>query len=232
MITDPTPYAATLHNISQQADALLIIMDSGGGSGGACEAVARELRSVGTTIPVVVYVKNICASGAYLIASASHMIIAPQLSHVGSIGALIGVDKESINSFQRKEKSEDEHEEIVVSGNVSHEIISSSDHKIATHPLSGELSEEEREAIQQETITLSRYFADHVAHARDIEDTRDLWATGDMFNGQYARELGLIDHIGSYTDALNTIYRMLKRADPDATITSLSLKPWHLQKFS
>ena len=230
-IVDSSDACVTLHNIAngKKADALLLLINSGGGSAGASEAIAREVKNVSEQMPVIAYIKDICASGAYLIASHADHIIAPEMALVGSIGAYTGVVKENLDSIQKSAGEEGSAQE-TVSGSVSYEIISASEKKVVTHPLSGEISEEDRQDLIDQTQEIGELFAEQVAIARDLHDNRDDWATGEIFTGKTAcDELGLIDQNGTYSDALSTIYSLLQSKDTSETITHLSLTRWKCQ---
>lgn len=227
-IADSNDACMTLHNIKEKADALLLIINSGGGNSGASEAIAREVHNVSEKIPVVVYIKDACLSGAYLIAAHADQIIAPEMALVGSIGAYTGVVKENFDSIQQSVGDKDSAQE-TISGSVSYEIISASEKKVATHPLSGELSEEDRQYLMDQTQEIGELFAEKVATARNLHDNRDDWATGEMFTGKTAYDRGLIDQHGTHSDALHAIYSLLQNKDAGTTITHLSFTRWKCQ---
>lgn len=227
-IEDPSPYFATLHAIQHNADGLLLIIDSGGGNTGASETIFRELRTLSQYIPIVTVIKNICASGAYLLACGSSYIVSPQGAMVGSIGSLMAIEKNNVKSFQKKTSNKEGNQESVISGEVSYEIISDSNKKTITNPLSGELSDEDRESIQQQAREMSTLFADMVAQSRNLHHNRDAWATGEIFTGATALELGLIDEIGSYTDALVRLHTLMQTHEPKHIIQGLNITRWEV----
>jgi len=137
--------------------AILIRVNSPGGSAAASQEIYEELKKVEK--PVVVSVSEVCASGAYYVASAADRIIANRSSSVGSIGVIM-----QIPNF------EDLYEKL---------------------------------GIKYTTIKQGKFIAD-VAEGRnmDISEVEEL-ATGWVFLGTEALELGLIDGIGNYKDAIN-----------------------------
>lgn len=99
---------------SAQAKALLLTIDSPGGTTTGSEKIYEELRRLNEKKPVVAVVGTLAASGAYIAALASDAIVAQGNSLVGSIGVLfqypnfyklldsVGVSVESIKSAPLK----------------------------------------------------------------------------------------------------------------------------------
>jgi len=165
--------------------AILIRVNSGGGSAAASQEIYEELKKVDK--PVVVSISDICASGAYYIACASDVIVANRSSSVGSIGVIMQIpnleelfDKVGIKYTTIKQGK--------------YKDIGSSDRP---------LTEEEEELLQNQTEKVYRQFISDVAEERNmtIEEIEEL-ATGWIYIGTEALELGLIDEIGTYNDAI------------------------------
>lgn len=99
---------------SSQAKALLLTIDSPGGTTTGSEKIYEELRRVNEKKPVVAVVGSMAASGAYIAALAGDAIVAQGNSLVGSIGVLfqypnfyklldtVGVTVESVKSSPLK----------------------------------------------------------------------------------------------------------------------------------
>ncbi len=99
---------------SSQAKALVLTLDSPGGTTTGSEKIYDELRRVSEKKPVVAVVGAVAASGAYIAALAADRIVAQGNSLVGSIGVLfqfpnvhkllgtVGVDVETIKSSPLK----------------------------------------------------------------------------------------------------------------------------------
>jgi len=69
--------------------AILIRVNSPGGSPAASQEIFEEIRKIEK--PVVVSVSDTCASGAYYVSSAADKIIANRSSSVGSIGVIMQI---------------------------------------------------------------------------------------------------------------------------------------------
>lgn len=66
--------------------AIVLVVDSPGGSALASDLIAREVRRVRTKKPVVVYMNGVAASGGYYAAALANYIVAQPLTVTGSIG--------------------------------------------------------------------------------------------------------------------------------------------------
>jgi len=166
--------------------AVLVHIDSGGGSGTSSQMVAQELQKLGKKKPVVVFIENMCASGAYWIASAANIIVAESTSVIGSIGV--------VNTIRRPKNLF-----FITAGKFKRPAFGD-DQRLET----------EYEAYEQ-TIVNDMYaiFCQEIATNRDLsfEVVKDQEAR--VFIGQKALEIGLIDKIGNMADALDAIRGLL-----------------------
>jgi protease-4 len=168
--------------------AIVLRVDSGGGSAFASEVIRRECeaaRAAGK--PVVASMGSVAASGGYWISTSSDEIWAYPSTITGSIG-IFGM----IPTYQRPLA---EYLGIHVDG-------------ISTAPLIGvrpdrELPAEVGEVIQQIIEQGYREFLDRVAESRGMATEEvDKIAQGRVWSGTDAYELGLVDHLGDLDDAI------------------------------
>ena len=90
MITGDTKTLDMLEKIGKSdAKALLVVIDSPGGTVTGSEAVYDALREVGKKKPVVALVDSMAASGGYITALGTERIYARETSLVGSIGVIM-----------------------------------------------------------------------------------------------------------------------------------------------
>jgi len=166
--------------------AILIRVNSPGGSAAASQEIYEELKKVEK--PVVVSVSEVCASGAYYVASAADRIIANRSSSVGSIGVIM-----QIPNF------EDLYEKL----GIKYTTIKQGKFKDVGSP-DRPITEEEIRLLEAQLKEIYRQFITDVAEARNMDagEVEEL-ATGWVFLGTEALELGLIDGIGNYKDAIN-----------------------------
>ena len=181
--------------------AILFRVDSGGGSALASEIIRRELemaRKDGK--PVIVSMGSVAASGGYWVSMASDQVWAHPTTITGSIG-VIGL----IPTFQRTLKK---YLGINVDG-------------VGTNKLSGafrsdrEMSAEIKEAVQMIIDRTYDQFITMVAKARNMkpEQVHEI-AQGRVWIGSDAQKLGLIDHLGGITEALDSAAKLAKLEKP------------------
>ncbi len=164
--------------------AILIRVNSGGGSAAASQEIFEELKKVKK--PVVVSVGDICASGAYYISCAADKIVANRTSSVGSIGVILQVP--NLEELYKKLGIK-----FTTIKQGKYKDVGSSDRP---------LTQEEEELFKKQTFKIYDQFIQDVAESRKIsqDKVREI-ATGWVFLGTEAKELGLIDEIGTYKDA-------------------------------
>ncbi len=169
-----------------KARALILRIDSPGGSTYGGEALYRQLRRVSEKKPVIAVIGTLGASAGYLAAVAADRIYAGDTSLTGSIGVIIqsaemsgllekiGVTAETVKAGALK------------------------DQPSLTRPL----DEAGRRALQALVDDTHNWFIDRVAERRALprEQVVEL-ADGRVYNGQRAQALKLVDEIGAETEA-------------------------------
>ncbi len=169
--------------------ALVLRIDSPGGSVTAAEEVGRELKRFKETTnkPIIATMGNSAASAAYWLAAYSDTIYANPSTLTGSIGVYmpymntqelfkkIGIYTTKIKSGQYKD-------------------IMSSDRA---------MTPEEEQILQTMVNQMFENFVAVIAEGRnmDVAKVKTL-ADGRVYTGRQAKELGLVDEIGNYYDAM------------------------------
>ena len=173
---------------SKSYRALLLDIDSPGGSAAASESLHRSIERVAETKPVLAYVRNIGASGGYYLCCAASQVFAMPTSLVGSIGVI----------YMRPVL-----EQLLGRAGIEFTIFKGGKYKDMTGFWRSPTSEES-EKLQGLITEIYDNFVQVVVKGRSLpeETVREL-ATGEVMTGQRASETGLIDHIGDFTDALN-----------------------------
>jgi len=166
--------------------AILLRVNSPGGSPAASQEIYEEIKKMEK--PVVVSVSDTCASGAYYVASAADKIIANRSSSVGSIGVIMQIPN---------------YEDLYEKLGLKYTTIKQGKYKDVGSP-DRPLTSEEIKLLEAQLKEIYRQFIADVAEARsmDVSEVEEL-ATGWVFLGTEALELGLIDEIGNYKDAIN-----------------------------
>lgn len=167
--------------------AVVLRIDSPGGTVAASEEIARYAKEFGK--PLVVSIGDVGASGAYMLASQSDEIWAMPGSAVGSIGVIAQIPNVG---------------ELLDKVGVDFQVVTAGEYKDAGSPYR-ELTDEERALIQGEVDDAYDQFVGIVAEGRGMttQETEKL-ATGWAWNGEKAKELGLVDEIGTLEDALDS----------------------------
>ena len=176
--------------------AVVLRIDSPGGSVFASEVIRREvdaLRAAGK--PVIASMSSVAASGGYYIAMDANEIWASPATLTGSIGvfAVFPTVEHTLNKFG-----------ITIDG-------------VGTTPLADALRLDRTmtdagKAILQSSVEHTYgEFVEHVATARKKSfDDIDAVAQGRVWAGVDAARHGLVDHLGSYQDALNAAAKLAK----------------------
>lgn len=176
--------------------ALVLRIDSGGGSATAAEEVARELKRFKEVSqkPVIATMGNSGASAAYWIAAcASDKIYANATTLTGSIGVYMPY----MNT-----------EELMKKIGISTGRIKSGPYKdimSSDRPM----TPEEKAILQGIVDEIYDEFVADVAAGRKMEPARlRSIADGRVYTGAQAKNLGLVDELGNYYDALAEAGRM------------------------
>jgi protease-4 len=168
--------------------AILLRIDSPGGTVAASQEIMLAVRRASEEKPVVASVGDICASGGYMVASQCDEIVASPGSSVGSIGVIM-----EVANIQ----------ELLDKVGISFTTLTTGEFKDAGSPYR-ELTETERAMLDAQLKIVYEQFIGDVAEGRGMTeaDVREL-ATGWVWLGSEAEELGLIDSLGNYDDAID-----------------------------
>jgi protease-4 len=167
--------------------AVVLRIDSGGGSAQASELIWQAVTALKTKKPVIVSMSDVAASGGYYIAANATKIFAGADTLTGSIGVVGGkiapgnaLAKLGVNTFP------------IGRGKRATMMASLSP-----------WTEEEKVVIQNSMEEVYKVFVGRVAQGRNkkFEDIAPL-AQGRVWTGTRAKELGLVDEIGGLDAAL------------------------------
>ena len=184
------PYARIFENVARNKSyrALLLDIDSPGGSAAASEALHRSIERVAESKPVIAYVRGIGASGGYYLCCAASQVFALPTAMVGSIGVI----------YLRPVL-----EQLLGRAGIEFNIFKGGKYKDMTGFWRSPTAEES-EKLQELITEIYDNFVQVVVRGRSLpeEAVREL-ATGEVLTGQKGIETGLVDRIGDFTDALN-----------------------------
>ena len=168
--------------------ALVLDVDSPGGTVPASDYLYRSLARIAEEKPVVASIRGVGASGAYLLCCAAQRIVANPGSLVGSLG-VIAVRPVLQELLQR----------LGVSFNIS-----------KSGPLKDmgafwrDSTPEEEKKLQELVDDYFNVFVSAVANARNMDEERvRSLATGEVFWASRGKELGLVDELGDLDRAID-----------------------------
>lgn len=169
------------------AKALIVFIDSPGGTTVGGEALYRSIRSVAEVRPVVVVIGTLATSAGYMVALAADHIVAPETSVTGSIGVILTATE--ITGLLEKL-------------GITSEPIKSSPLKATPSPLEV-LTPEARVAAQAVVDDVYRWFVDLFAERRGLAPEVALQlADGRIFTGRQALAARMIDAVGGEAEAI------------------------------
>ena len=180
----------------ESIDALVLRVNSPGGSALASDIIWRELELIKGKIPVIVSMGDVAASGGYYIASGADSIYADANTITGSIGVFTVIP--NISGFMNNKLG------------ISFDGVKTApyaDAPSATRPL----NMMEQKMLQSGVDSIYHTFKSRVAKGRKKSmDYVDSIAQGRVWLGSDAINVGLVDRIGTLNDALASAAKMAK----------------------
>lgn len=169
--------------------ALVLRVESPGGGVGPSQEIYRELQRTNETKPVVASLGAVAASGGYYIASAAGRIFASPGTVTGSIGVIVYYPNL---------------EELFEKIGYSMTAIKSGRFKDLGNP-DRKMTAEEKALLQETIDQVHRQFIEAVAAARNIPREKiEAIADGRILTGETAKQLGLVDELGNFEDAVRS----------------------------
>lgn len=168
--------------------AVVLRIDSPGGSALASDLILREVEQLRAKKPVIVSMSDVAASGGYYIAARATRIVAEPATITGSIGVVTG--KLATGRFQ---------EELL---GVTHDPLqrgTNADLYSSLRPF-----DERQTALMQKRVSeIYGRFLDHVAAGRKLERSAvEAVAAGRVWTGAAALKVGLVDELGGLDRAI------------------------------
>lgn len=173
---------AQIEYAREQADvrAVVLVLDSPGGTVVDTEAVYLELARLRAEKPVVTMVQGLAASGAYYLSVGTDFIVAGPSSPVGNVGVI---------------------SDLPPAPTVFEDLATTGPYKLFGSPRDTQLRE--MEAIKQaffEAVQLGR--------GERLEVGPEIVLRGELWMGSEALRLGLVDELGSISDAIERAAEM------------------------
>lgn len=172
----------------EDIEAIVLRVNSPGGSALASEVMWRELELAKAQKPVVVSMGEVAASGGYYIACNSDKIYAEENTITGSIGVFGLIP--NLEKFMNNKLG------------VTFDEVNLNEHA-SSNGVTNSFTEFEAAVIQKNVDNIYKTFTTRVAEGRGmaIEDVLAV-ASGRVWTGEQAMERGLVDEIGGLDDAI------------------------------
>jgi len=173
--------------------AVIIRINSPGGAVAPSQEIFREIQKTSQVKKVVASLGSVAASGGYYVAAAADHIIANPGTITGSIGVIV----EFIQI-----------EDLLKKIGVGFEVLKSGQFKDIGSPVR-KLTPQDKAVIQGLIGDIQEQFVQAVAEGRGmpVEKVREI-ADGRVFSGEKAKEIGLVDGLGNFQDAVDTTKEM------------------------
>lgn len=193
----------------EQISALIVNVNSPGGTVVGSEKIYNILRKISAKKPVVVVMGTLAASGGYLISLGGDYII----SHHGTITGSIGVIFQSL-----------EITDLAKTLGITFNNFKSGELKAAPNPTE-KVTDEVYRAIMSNVRDTYDYFVELVALRRNIpvEQVKAI-ADGRIYSGRQALQFKLVDALGSEDDAVKWLQEV-RNIDKTLKVEEFLIKP-------
>jgi protease IV len=190
VITDSVKVVKQIHRFrdDKTIKAVVVRIESPGGVVAPSQEIYSELKKLAQKKPVVASMGAVAASGGYYVACPAKTIYANPGTITGSIGVVMQLaNLEGLFEWMKIKNMN------VKSGKFK-DIGSS------TRPM----TEEEKKILQEFVNNVHQQFEAAVAEGREMDkDKVHELANGSIYTGEQAKELGLVDELGTLWDAID-----------------------------
>ncbi len=183
----------------KQIQAIVLRVNSPGGAVGPTQEIYEEIRRIDKMKPIFASFGAIAASGGYYVGAATRKIWASPGTLTGSIGVIMEfMDFSKLYEFAK----------------VSPQTVKAGRYKDAGNPARA-LTAEEQDMMNKLIAGVHQQFIGDIMKRRADKikgDIKEL-AQGQIFSGEGAKEVGLVDEMGSLWSAGRAIHKDLKLKD-------------------
>ncbi|HEX2966511.1 MAG TPA: signal peptide peptidase SppA [Syntrophorhabdaceae bacterium] len=182
---------------------VILRINSPGGAVGPTQEMYSEIKKLRQKKKVYVSMGSVCASGGYYLAVTGEKIYANPSTITGSIGVIM--EQAVVEDLMKK---------IGVEANT----IKSGDMKDIGSPFR-KMKDEEKKYLQTVIDNIYEQFVQDVAQGRKMQvDQVKQLADGRIFTGLQAKQVGLVDNIGTFYDVVADMQKTLgMRGKPELT---------------
>lgn len=194
--------------------AIVLRVNSGGGSVFASDDIWREVSRTAGQKPIIVSFGDVAASGGYYIACAADSVFAMPNTITGSIGIISG--KLVLEGLYDKLGLD---KEVVTRGRYAN-----------LYGMDRPFDDDERAVVKYQMGRAYERFVDHVAEGRSLSpDSVDAIGQGRVWSGVAARDIGLIDRYADLSESIIVAARMAGiKSGTTIRVEQLPKRQWKL----
>ena len=187
-----------IHNLKRfredsSVKAIVIRINSPGGAVGPSQEIFREIRKTSSSKKVVASMGSIAASGGYYIAAGADGIVANPGTITGSIGVIMGFTN---------------YQELLRKIGLFPVVVKSGKYKDIGSPVR-KMKPEEKKILQDFARKIHKQFIKDIVEGRKMDQAKvEALADGRIFTGEESKELGLVDRLGNFEDAIEWAGRL------------------------
>lgn len=178
-------------------EGIMLLVDSPGGTVAGTDELAQDVATAATVKPLHAHIDDLGASAAYWVASQASRISATRTSEIGSIGTLAVIEDVS---------------EAAANEGIKVHVISTGAFKGAGVP-GTPITDEHLAYLQERVNQLNETFVMSVARGRGkhVQTVKEKWGDGKVWLAGQAQEMGLIDNVESFDDAMTMLRREVRK---------------------
>ena len=192
----------------QNVKGLITIINSPGGTYVGSKEIHESIKKLSKKIPTVAYMREMATSGGYLVSLSSDRIFGNEGTITGSIGVILQTADIS---------------QLLGKLGINPVIIKSGDLKAVPNPAE-EIDEKKLNYLKDIIKKMQTEFLHLVKKSRDISSsTLSLVSDGRIVTGKQAKELKLIDAVGTENDALSWLKKEAG-LDDEVRVKDLSIQ--------
>ena len=197
-------------------DAVVLRVDSPGGGVGPSQEIYTEVKRLAEKKPVIVSMGAVAASGGYYVAAPADQIVANPGTITGSIGVIM-----SFTNYQ----------ELLDKIGLKSSVVKSGDHKDIGSPVRP-MTDADKAILQGLIDDVHHQFVNAIAEGREMDfDTALALADGRIYSGKQARELGLVDKLGNFQDAISLAAKLAEIEGDPRLVYPPEEKPGFIEYF-
>ena len=192
----------------QNVKGLITIINSPGGTYVGSKEIHESIKTLSKKIPTVAYMREMATSGGYLVSLSSDRIFGNEGTITGSIGVILQTADIS---------------QLLGKLGINPIIIKSGDLKAIPNPAE-KIDEKKLNYLKDIIKKMQTEFLNLVKKSRDISSsTLDLVSDGRIVTGKQAKDLKLIDAVGTENDALSWLKKEAG-LDDEVRVKDLSIQ--------